>query len=297
MRWFKLEGHSKTLSLKERRALFSIVCQWSVLFFNVGVITLCSAHFNPKVELKAAPLNRIDLSVSYTSIQFGDWQQLTSNYLRSFKDSRYSVGLGGRLFRRELSASSPIDLNLSLPFVYRGEQWALEGQTEWSPSPIFLPEFALQLTPSVTLKRVPLHLTLTYRFAQYTAPHSQLLIPGVSYRGRLGSIGGYAYVIIPEFGPVLLTPQLRTALRISYFWRLVLWGHYGYETLNDRFVDPNRQAPQVSLFFQVRHLFNDWVGLNLGVSIVHFLPQNNSIAQERFNQDRLEFSAHTYWRF
>ena len=136
-----------------------------------------------------------------------------------------------------------------------------------------------------------------YRFAQYENPYAHVIAPRLNWSIGNHILGTYLFVTVPEFGPVLITPQLRLSVYFNYFWRLSIWSLYGYETVNDRFVDPSRQSPQVSTFVQVRHLFNDWTGLNVGVSYAHFLSDTVDAAQERFNQDRLELSMHVFYRF
>ena len=80
---------------------------------------------------------------------------------------------------------------------------------------------------------------------------------------------------------------------LSYFWRITTWIFYGYETLNDRLIDPSRQNQQMTLFVQLRHLFNDWSGLNVGITRAQFFEETPEI----FNQSYTTVSLHTYWRF
>ena len=179
-----------------------------------------------------------------------------------------------------------------VPLYLQLEQFGLECWGEWSPEPSFVPKYSLLLSPSWRFSKIKSALHFTYRFAQYTNAKAHVYTPGISWNNpKVGwKTGLFLYITQPEFGEIFYTPQVRLERYFTYFWRSELWVTYGYETLNDRFVDPARQAPQLSFYWQIKHLFNDYSGLNLALSWVKFLAPNEQIAQERFNQDRIEFS-------
>lgn len=267
-----------------------------ILFISLGVIFgLSTPVQGAPSSPNNRPKNRVDISTSYTSISVGDWQYATLSYTRQFR--KWTTGIDTRLFRRELSTSAPVDWSVGVPLYTQWDRFLFFGHIGVSYQPKFFPHYTIELQPAYQFESIPFRLELTYRYAQYQTPRAQMLLPGLHWLGGVIDAGLYCYFVIPEFGPVLLTPQARFQWSITYFWRLVIWSHYGYETLNNQFVNPNRQAPQWGSFIQIKHLFTDWIGLNIGLSYVHFISDNIDILRERFNQDRLEVSLHSFWRF
>jgi hypothetical protein len=273
-------------------------------FFNrmINLIYLCSlVLLSVSLYIRDSgatpPKHRIDLSSAYTSVDVGDWQMIAGSY--TYQLPALTTGIATRVLRRDLPTYSPTDLSIQLPIYTAFGPLSLECWGEWSPDPVFVPQYAIQVSPALRFSSILSALHLTYRYAEYAIAHAQLVTPGFTWSNpTLGwGVGGFLYVTIPEFGEVLYTPQLRIERLFSYFWRTELWITYGYETLNDRFVDPTRQAPQISLYTQLKHLFSDYSGLNIGLAWVKFLPQTDQMAQERFNQDRLEVSIRTFYRF
>ena len=262
--------------------------------FHLLLMTLLA--FFPFMKAEAAPpAHRVDVATAYTWVSVGDWQQITGGYTHSW--SSFTTGLSSRVLRREFTQDNPVDLSVQLPMYFNGEIVSLEMIGEWSPSPTFVPKYMLHLSPTIRFLSFATH--FTYRFAQYQNGYAQILTPGFSWQPRSlpWRLGLFVYLTSPEFGPILISPQLRVEYLLSYFWRVELWTTTGYETLNDRFVDPARQAPQLSLYGQVKHLFNDYSGLTLGLVWTHFFPETEIMAEERFNQPRLELSLRSFLRF
>ena len=78
-----------------------------------------------------------------------------------------------------------------------------------------------------------------------------MITPGFSWRNpKLGWATGAFFYIGSWIWSILYTPQLRIERYFGYFWRVELWCTYGYETLNDRFIDPARQAIHLNLYAQ-----------------------------------------------
>jgi hypothetical protein len=248
------------------------------------------------LDAKKKPLNRLDLSGNYTWMSIGDWQKLNVSYTRQW-DQNWNAGLATRYLRRTVNQSELSDLSFMLPIYYVRKALTLKSQIDFAPQAIISPLYSLELSTSYRFKKLPITLHSTYKYAAYNIAYSNLLLSGVHYNGKRLNIGAYAYLVFPEFGPNLLTPQLRVGWYFNYFWRLVWWTSYGYETLNERFVDPRRQSTQWTNFLQIKHLLTDWQGLNLGVAHTTFFPDNSLMAQEIFNQDRIEVSLHYFWRF
>lgn len=271
--------------------------QWWSMITPMIIFIAISSCVNGSATYAEAPRHRIDLATAYTVVDVGDWQTINGSY--TYQWAHLTTGLATRVLRREFPTEAPIDFSLLLPLYTAYKALSLEMWGEWSPSPTLVPQYSLQLSPSLRISSLFSALHFTYRYAEYTQASAQVLTPGFSWRHpRLGwAAGAYLYITIPEFGETLYTPQVRLERMFSYFWRFELWCTYGYETLNDRFVDPTRQAPQLSLYAQLKHLFDDYTGLNLGLAWVNFLPPNPQIAQERFNRDRLEVSLRTFFRF
>ena len=247
--------------------------------------------------IAAPPRHRVDLANAYTWVDVGDWQMFTGSY--TYQAPAMTSGLATRVLRRESLPNAPTDLSLLVPFFTTFNAFSFELLGEWSPQPTFVPQYALQLSPALRFSSISSALHLTYRYAKYTVASAQVVTPGFSWLApKLGwGAGIFLYITIPEFGKSLYTPQLRVEHFFNYFWRTEYWLTYGYETLNDRFVDPARQAPQVSIYGQLKHLFNDYSGINLGLSWIKFLPKNDQMAEERFNRDRVELSIRTFFRF
>ena len=275
-------------------------CLISSCLISFGLIFSCL--ISPSSAQPSHP-HRLDLSLAYTRVeQTGDWQRgiLGYGYLMEQNPNRV-LSFGGSLqaHRREFSLEPFTDPFGSLWTHWNNQNWGLDAQIEGSIRPKFLPNWGIQLRPyhRFNFKTQSLEIASLYRFAQYQIASSQLFTPSLTWTHPSWSLGFYLYLTFPEYGPNFLTPQFRFSKKISYFWRFGLWGLYGYDTLNDRFVDPNRQAPLWNLYGYVQHLWNDWQGTRIGLSYLHFLPQSFQQAQERFNQNRLEISLHHYWRF
>lgn len=268
----------------------------SLIGITLLIHTLLALALSTRVA-NAAPAqaqNRVDVSASYTFISVGDWQMISGSYTRSI--DRWVSGLGAQVLRREFSDQTLFDFSLSLPAYWSTDRFGIEVLGTWSPTAYFSPSYSIQLSPSIRFWDMASH--LTYRFAEYPIAYAHVLTPGFSWSPKTLPIviGVFVYLSVPEFGANLITPQLRFEYKINYFWSGELWTTYGYETLNDRFVDPTRQAPQLGLYFQGKHLFNDWSGLVLGLSWTQFFADER-IAQERFNQDRFEISLRSFIRF
>ena len=276
------------------KTLYCHRCQGAL--YLIGIILLSWLHLLESA-CAAPPRHRIDLGSAYTVVDVGDWQILNASY--TYQASSFTTGVAARLFRREFPGLAPTDFSVQVPLYTALGPLSLEAMGEWSPQPTFVPEYSIRLSPSLRIPSILSALHLTYRYAQYTIASAQMITPGLSWRNpKLGwATGVFFYITIPEFGGSLYTPQLRLEYYLSYFWRIELWCTYGYETLNDRFVDPARQAPQLNLYAQLKHLFSDYSGMNLGLSWANFIPPNAQIAQERFNRDRLELSIRTFFRF
>ena len=242
------------------------------------------------------PKNRLDTAGSYTWISVGDWQRMALNYSRQWHKN-WNAGLGGYYFRRILNQQAQSDLSLVAPVYYTHKNLTLKTQVDLAPQASILPLYALELAPSYRLDSIPFTLFTRYRYVNYDIAYAHVSQSAITYHANRFDLAAHMYLILPQFGSNLLTPQIRLNYRFNYFWRLAWWSTYGYETLNERFVDPNRQAIQWSNFIQVRHLLTDWQGINLGVSYVHFLAENEQMASEIFNQNRLEASLHYFVRF
>ncbi|MAD60324.1 MAG: hypothetical protein CMH49_02260 [Myxococcales bacterium] len=289
-----LMGHKKTKYRKINQCFFQ----------SLATLVYSTLFIIPADALP--PKHRLDFASAYTQIDVGDWQTLNAAYsytvhnpFTSLDHSSVTSGLATRVLRREFPGVAPTDLSLQVPLYLQLEQFGLECWGEWSPQPSLVPEYSLLLSPSWRFTELKSAVHFTYRFAQYTNAKAHVYTPGLSWNDpSVGWRAGiFMYITQPEFGEVFYTPQLRLERYFTYFWRSELWITYGYETLNDRFVDPARQAPQLSFYWQIKHLFNDYSGLNLGLSWVKFLAPNEQIAQERFNRDRLEFSLRSFFRF
>ena len=245
----------------------------------------------------APPSNRMDLSTSYTLISVGDWQSAVVSYNRQWS-KRWNVGVISRYLRRDFNGEVLSDFGLSIPVYYQNDgQFSLNAQVDMTPLPQISPRYAAEVTPNYRLSKLPFTLSTRYRYAQYSRAFTHLVRPGVLYHHARFSLGLYAYVIFPEFGPNSLTPQARLRLRITPSWYLSWWSTYGYETLNERFVDPARQSVQWGNFVRLSHFFSDTQGVNLGANYIHFLSDDPIIAQEIFNQNRFESSLHYFVRF
>ena len=255
------------------------------------------AAYLPTQSLASPPKHRVDLASAYTLVDVGDWQTLNASY--TYQTQKVTTGMATRVFRREFPGQAPTDFSLQLPVYTSYGPLSLEFWGEWSPQPTFVPKYSLQLSPSLRLPSILSAIHFTYRYAQYTIASAQMITPGLSWRNpKLGwATGAFFYITVPEFGGILYTPQLRIERYFSYFWRVELWCTYGYETLNDRFIDPARQAIHLNLYAQLKHLLSDYSGVTLGLSWANFLPQNDDIAQERFNRDRIEISLRTFFKF
>lgn len=262
----------------------------------IFLIIFLAVAFNESA-LATPPKQRVDLGSSYTIVDVGDWQTFNASY--TLQTQGLTTGVAARVFRREFPGEAPTDLSLQVPLYTNLGPFSLEVWGEWSPQPTFVPQYSLQVSPSYRIAPLLSALHLTYRFAQYAVASAQMITPGYSWHNpQLGwATGVFFYITVPEFGGALYTPQLRLEYYLSYFWRIELWFTYGYETLNDRFVDPARQAPHFNLYGQLKHLFSDYSGIYMGLSWANFLPPNAEIAQERFNRDRLEISVRTFFRF
>ena len=284
------------MSLSLRHLLFSCLTHFRWLNWGFVFFLICDpsiSHCTPSHP------HRLDLSLSYTRVdQAGDWQRLIAGY--GYMSSQKNAWGGSfQAHRREFSLEPFTDLMGTMWGHWQSQNWSIHTQIEGSLNPKFMPKWAVNVHPQRHFKIKTHTLTLAsyYRFAQYSSAWSQLVVPSLTWIYPYGSIGTHLYFTFPEYGPNFFTPQLRFTFRLSYFWRLGLWGLYGYDTLNDRFVDPRRQSPLTNLYVYIQHLWNDWQGTRVGLSYLNFLPQNRQQAQERFNQNRLEFSLHHYWRF
>lgn len=282
-----------TFTLNDKRTHFkrrTRILFFPFLILSIVIMMSSKAQANP-------PRHRIDLASAYTWVDVGDWQMLTGSY--AYQAPTFTSGLIGRILRRESLPNAPADLSLQIPFFTSFKAFSIACLAEWAPQPIFVPKYALQLSPKLNITSLKSALHFTYRYAQYAVASAQVLTPGISWLApQLGwGAGAFLYVTIPEFGQSLFTPQLRVEKYLNYFWRIEFWFTFGYETLNDRFVSADRQAPQVSIYGQLKHLFNDYSGLNLGLSWIKFLPETEQMANERFNRDRLELSLRTFFRF
>ncbi len=289
--------------IEYKRDIGKAKCVWNRILFGIfiflsfGLLSQSLAHASP-------PQHRVDLSSAYTSIDVGDWQMLNASYSYTLHKptqalDSFTTGLGARILRREFPTIAPSDVSLLLPLYLQVKNFGLECWGEWASEPSFVPKYSVLLSPSWRISSLKSALHFTYRYAQYAIAQAQVYTPGVSWNDpQLGwKAGLFLYITQPEFGETFYTPQARIERYFTYYWRSELWVTYGYETLNDRFVDPARQAPQLSFYLQLKHLLSDYSGVNLGLSWVKFLPPNQLIAQERFNRDRLELSIRSFFRF
>ena len=185
-----------------------------------------------------------------------------------------------------------------MPIYYQTvRQLSVNAQVDVTPMPQISPGYAAEITPKYRLSQLPFALSMRYRYAQYSRAYTHLAQPGLIYHRSSLSLGLYAYVIFPEFGPNSITPQVRLRYVLTPFWHISWWSTYGYETLNERFVDPARQSVQWGNFVRISHILSDTQGINIGVNYIHFLSNNPQISQEIFNQHRLQASLHYFVRF
>ena len=137
---------------------------------------------------------------------------------------------------------------------------------------------------------------MRYRYARYSIAETHLTQPGAEYIASRWRVGAYAYLVFPTFGPNSLTPQLRTSYTITPHWSVGWWSTYGYETLNEQFFDPARQAPQWENLVRITHFISDYQGVDINLSYMRFFPNTPEIAQELFNRDRGEVTLHYFFK-
>ena len=286
-------------SLHHLRLYPRLYPRFSLRSFRHILIFLCSVSlwYGSATVEAAPPQNRMDFSGNYTWISPGDWQRAVISYSRQWS-KHWNAGIVTRYLRRDFNGEVLSDFGLSVPVYYQTHrQLSLNAQIDLTPIPQISPRYAAELTPNYRLSKLPLTLSTRYRYAQYSSAHTHLIQPGIEYQRARLSLGFHAYVIFPEFGPNSLTPQTRLKYRLTPFWHLSWWSTYGYETLNERFVDPSRQSVQWGNFVRSTHIFTDTQGVNLGINYIRFLSDDPQITQEIFNQNRLEVSLHYFVRF
>ena len=205
-----------------------------------------------------------------------------------------------RYQRRVFDQLTLSDVSLSVPLTYQSAAaLGVNAQVEITPYAEISPHYAMEITPSYLSRRsaqrgAAWRLALRYRYAHYTLADTHLLQPSLAYLGGRWSVALHAYVVFPTFGPNSLTPQLRLSRAIARGWMIGWWATYGYETLNERFFNPARQAPRWENLIRITRFLSDDEGINMSLSDVRFFPETPEIAQELFNRDRFEFTLHYF---
>ena len=281
------------VSMRSRVRLYSLALR---AFFSLMITSLaltlcvCAGHSAP-------PRDRVDVASGYTWVPIGDWQHAVLSYNRQWS-KRWSAGVTTQYLRRGYNELRLSDLSFGLPITYRAHpRFTLATQLDVTPIAQISPRYAGEVTPRYQLEGGSLAISMRYRYAQYSIADTHLVQPGLEYRSARLLAELYTYIVFPTFGPNTLTPQLRLTYTLSYKWRIGWWTTYGFETLNERFFNPSRQAPKWDHTLRVSHLFTDYQGVNLGVSYTRFITDDPALAQEVFNQDRVGLSTHYFVKF
>ena len=232
--------------------------------------------------------------------EIGDGQRAVLSYTRAIS-KRWVSGVGALYQRRVFGELTLSDVMFSVPVYYLGAG-ALGAQLKLdvTPSAEISPRYAFEVMPSWHISGRPdsgFTLSTRYRYSHYSVADTHLLQPGLAYQGGGWGAGLYAYLVIPTFGPNSITPQLRAQYALTPLWGLSWWSTYGYETLNERFFNPARQAPQWENLLRVSHLLSDTQGIDLNLSYMRFFPATPEIALELFNRDRVELTLHYFIKF